>query len=165
MEERMPVRELARRAVVADAPELVRLRWIMFGSPGTAPAPRWAADCTAAFAQRLDDPLFAIFVVDTGRGGLAACAAGTCTPRLPSPGNSAPYAGHIGSVATDPAHRRRGYGRACVTAARDWLAGQGCTVIDLYASADGRPLYDTMGFVVRPDVAMIWRAPSASREW
>lgn len=161
----MPVRELACRAVVADAPELVRLRWIMFGSPGTAPAPRWAAECTAAFAQRLGDPLFAIFVVDTERGGLAACAAGTCTPRLPSPGNSAPYAGHIGSVATAPPHRRRGYGRACVTAARDWLAGQGRTVIDLYASADGRPLYDTMGFVVRPDVAMIWRAPSASREW
>ncbi|MFF6882699.1 GNAT family N-acetyltransferase [Streptomyces sp. NPDC012421] len=79
----------------------------------------------------------------------------------PQPG----YAGHIGSVATDPAHRRHGHGRACVTAARDRLAGQGCTVIDLYASADGRPLYDTMGFVVRPDVAMIWRAPSASREW
>ncbi|MET8503080.1 GNAT family N-acetyltransferase [Streptomyces sp. NPDC004787] len=127
--------------------------------------PRWAADCATAFVQRLDDPLFAIFVVNTGSGGLTAWAAGTCTPRLPSPGNSAPYAGHIGSVATDPAHRRHGHGRACVTAARDRLAGQGCTVIDLYASADGRPLYDTMGFVVRPDVAMIWCAPSASREW
>lgn len=157
--------KLARRAVPPDAPELVRLRWIMFGAPGPAPDPHWATECAASFAQRISDPLFAAFVVDTGSGALAACAVATCSPRFPSPGNSAPYAGHLGSVATDPAHRRRGYSRACVTAALDWLAGEGCTVVDLHASADGRTLYESLGFTARPDVSMIWRAPSAAQEW
>lgn len=157
--------KLARRAVPTDAAELVRLRWIMFGAPGPAPDPQWAAECAATFAQRITDPLFAAFVVDTESGALAACAVATRIPRFPSPGNSAPYAGHLGSVATDPAHRRLGYSRACVTAALDWLAGEGCTVVDLYASADGRRLYESLGFAVRADVAMIWRAPSAAEEW
>jgi GNAT superfamily N-acetyltransferase len=57
-------------------------------------------------------------------------------------------------VATDAAYRRRGFSKACMTALLQWFAERGVHSIDLRASADGRPLYEALGFRVTRDPAM-----------
>ncbi|WP_063736521.1 GNAT family N-acetyltransferase [Kitasatospora aureofaciens] len=135
-----------RRATSGDAAELARLRLIMLASAGVEAPPGWERECAAWFGELLaGDESFAAFVVDDGTGRLLSCAVAHYGTRLPRPGRS-PYAGHIASVATDPAHRRQGHARRVVTAAQAWLAAAGCGRIDLTASSDGEALYRDLGF-------------------
>jgi GNAT superfamily N-acetyltransferase len=50
------------------------------------------------------------------------------------------------NVYTDPAHRRRGLGRALVTAIVDWGQAEGLCGLLLHATQQGRPLYASLGF-------------------
>src|SRR3954447_14507123 len=102
---------IARLATRDDAPELVRLRAVLlttmrFGEWDDD----WREPAGQIFAARLGEasPTMAAFVVDAPGGGLAACAVGTIEHRLPGPGDNSGLAGYVFSVATDPAHRRRG---------------------------------------------------------
>lgn len=57
---------------------------------------------------------------------------------------------------TEPAARRRGAATAVMKACLAWCAERGITRIVLHASADGRRVYEPLGFVTR-DGEMIWR--------
>ncbi|WBP87215.1 GNAT family N-acetyltransferase [Kitasatospora cathayae] len=145
-----------RPAVPADAPELVRLRNLMFEEmPGMAAlagpgawqttAERMLRERLAAPAEELTMPSFV--VDDPGRPGrLAACAVGTLEERLPSPGNPDGLFGFVFNICTDPDHRRRGYARACTEALLDWFDGRRVGRIDLHASSGGEALYRSLGF-------------------
>jgi GNAT superfamily N-acetyltransferase len=147
-----------RRARADDAPELVRLRRVMFAALGPVSEGPWVEQCTDIFAHRLtDDPTMAAYVIDDGTGRLLSCAVGEYERRLPGPRSSAGHVGHVRSVVTDPAHRRKGCARACVAALLDWLAGQDCSQVQLRASAEGQHVYAGLGFEVMPDVFMSWR--------
>ncbi|MFI9210286.1 GNAT family N-acetyltransferase [Streptomyces sp. NPDC053253] len=146
-----------RRADRHDAAELTRLRRIMLDTTRPTPDGEWVTGCEAAFADFLEGPCFVAFVVEAPDGaGLASCAVGTYVPRFPSPTSDSPFQGEIHSVATDPAWRRRGYGRAVVTATMQWLADQSCSSVRLNASPDGLPLYTELGFRPIPAPAMTW---------
>ncbi|MFB7271169.1 GNAT family N-acetyltransferase [Streptomyces sp. NPDC056244] len=149
----------ARRAVPADAEELVRLRKVMLDSVRRPdPDTGWQAPTAETLRKRLADPESALiaFVVDApGRpGGLAACATGTIEYRLGGPGNPTGAFGHVFNVATDPGLRRRGYSRACMEALLGWYRERGVRKIDLHASQEGEPLYASLGFVRTPDPSM-----------
>ncbi|MCZ1012188.1 GNAT family N-acetyltransferase [Streptomyces lydicus] len=149
---------MVRRAGRKDAAELARLRRIMLDSNRPTPDGPWLTACEAAFAEFLEGPRFAAFVVDAPEGtGLASCAVGTYVPRFPSHTSDLPFHGEIHSVATDPAWRRRGFARAIITATMQWLAGEGCSSVRLNASPDGLPLYTDLGFIPIPAPAMTWR--------
>jgi GNAT superfamily N-acetyltransferase len=47
---------------------------------------------------------------------------------------------------TYPEHRRRGIARRLMEAMIDWCRGEGLAAVTLHASADGRHLYESMGF-------------------
>jgi GNAT superfamily N-acetyltransferase len=70
---------------------------------------------------------------------------------------SAHGAGIVG-VATLPAYRRRGLGRAVTTAAARWGAEQGADLAWLYPSAMARPLYEGLGFRA-VDETQVWVSP------
>ncbi|MFI1953129.1 GNAT family N-acetyltransferase [Streptomyces xinghaiensis] len=153
-----------RRAVIADAEELARIRQLSLTCP-TEPwtTPRglpdgpWTKDCREAFAALLgDNDTFAAFVVDAAPGRLAAGAVGLLLPRLPGPDSSKPFNGEINAVATDPRFRRCGYGRAVVGALMDWMVSRDCHRISLTSSSEGEPLYASLGFV-EGDPRMIWQ--------
>ena len=142
----------ARRALVDDVDELVRLRMVMLASMAgheLAPGP-WQERAAATLTRRLADPngTMAAFVVDRPdqHGTLAACAVGVIEHRLASPDNPTGEIGYVFNVATDPDHRRRGYSRACMRALLSWYERRGGTRIDLRASEDGAPLYLALGF-------------------
>ncbi|WP_229400253.1 GNAT family N-acetyltransferase [Micromonospora okii] len=142
-----------RRAVVGDAAEVVRLRAVMLASmDGAEPAPGpWQEAARETLRDRLAEPQDAlgVFVVDKPDrpGELAAVAVGTIERRLGGPANPSGLTGYVFNVVTDPGYRRRGYSRACLEALLDWYRRRGVGKIDLRASADGEPLYRSLGFV------------------
>ncbi|MER6612306.1 GNAT family N-acetyltransferase [Streptomyces xantholiticus] len=154
---------LSRRAIPADAEELVRLRKVMQDSfLGPDPDVSWQPAAVTTLRDRLGDPAGSLtaFVVERpvegpgGPGGLAACAVGTIEYRLGGPGNPEGTCGYVFSVATDEDMRRRGYSRACMEGLLGWFRERGVRKIDLRASSDGEPLYTSLGFVRTPDPAM-----------
>ena len=109
-----------RRAAVADAAALTRLREAMLSDMGMLAAgadPGWREKAEAWFAQRLDDKDdFAAFVIEHPDLGVVSCAAGVCDRHAPGPGNPGGVQGLIFNMSTDPRCRRRGYARACLDA-------------------------------------------------
>lgn len=147
-----------RTAAPADIPELVELRALLFGhladgwGPPTA-GEDWRDACATALAAALAADDMPIMVID-GDGELAACGLGVVDRRLPSPYNASGLVGHVFGIATRPRYRRRGHARAILTALLGWFDDRGLTRVDLNASAEGQPLYRSLGFAVHPDPAM-----------
>ncbi|MEU1943115.1 GNAT family N-acetyltransferase [Streptomyces sp. NPDC020125] len=128
--------------------------------PSSTEWPREGSACHQH--RRKHDPSFAAFVIGVpGSGPLLSCAVGEYTRRLPSPRSTAANVGHVHSVITDPSHRRRGHGRACLIALLQWLAEHDCSHVQLRASAEGHALYEQLGFNTVNDVHMVWMTPTA----
>ncbi|GAA3342779.1 GNAT family N-acetyltransferase [Amorphoplanes nipponensis] len=149
----------ARRAGMEDAAELLRLRSVMLAAvrPGLDDPQSWIGPGVPVVRRLLAEQpdTMAAFVVDAPGGpGLAACAVGTIDQRLPGPNDPTGRRGYVLNVATDPAHRRRGHSRACMTALLAWFTERGIGAVDLRASADGEPLYASLGFVRNRDPGM-----------
>jgi ribosomal protein S18 acetylase RimI-like enzyme len=145
----------ARQASIEDAAELMRLRKVMLDSMGgPVPDGPWLQTGIKVLRDGLGENL-AAFVVDRPDGsGLAACVVGAVDQRLPNPNDPTGLRGYVYSVATDPAYRRRGFARACMTALLDWYAQRGVRAVDLRASTDGLVLYESLGFHRTADPAM-----------
>jgi GNAT superfamily N-acetyltransferase len=94
---------------------------------------------------------------------LAACAVGVIEQRLGGPANPSGLVGYVFSVATDPAHRRRGYSRACMQGLLAWFDDRRVSTVDLRASVEGEPLYRSLGFVRTVEPAMRLTLPAAGR--
>ncbi|MFJ3230023.1 GNAT family N-acetyltransferase [Streptomyces sp. NPDC086787] len=148
-----------RRAVPEDAVEVLRLRQVMIDSLATAaPSTQWQEESLPILRDRLADPDgdFAAFVVDDPArpGSLAALVVGTIDYRIGKAGNPRGAAGYVFSVATDPGARRRGHARACMDALLDWFRARGVGQVQLTASAEALPLYESLGFRPKPDPLM-----------
>jgi ribosomal protein S18 acetylase RimI-like enzyme len=166
-----------RAAVPDDAPELVRLRKLMFDSmtsvkrqlvdsPDAPDAPEaWTVATEAILRKAAADPdgNFGIFVVDDAErpGRLAACAIGTLEQRLPAPGHPDGLFGFVFNVCTDPDRRLRGYARACTEALLAWFDDCGATRLDLHASSAGQELYRSLGFTEHSIALSRTRPPQA----
>ncbi|MFC4529438.1 GNAT family N-acetyltransferase [Sphaerisporangium dianthi] len=143
---------MVRRAVVADAGALTRLRALMLeamGAPVGDQDAEWRKAAEAWFAERLADTGgFAAFVVDEPDSGVVCGAAGMCDRRAPGPSNLTGTQGHVFNISTDPRHRRRGHARACLEALLAWFRDEtDAKVINLNATGDGADLYRAAGFV------------------
>jgi len=150
-----------RRAAPDDATELTRLRRLMFADKGRDPGlldDDWQRRNVAHFRRRLaETDVFAAYVVDRPGGGLAACAVGWLNEHLIGTANQVGRVGYIANMSTDPAYRRRGYGRAALVALLAWLRSTGITTVDLHATPDGEALYRSLGFTDPTDPALTLR--------
>jgi GNAT superfamily N-acetyltransferase len=151
-----------RQADEDDIAELVRLRALLFENLGGDyfnPA-TGESDWRGALAVMLEDRMAAdslrVLVVDGG-SGLAACGIGSVEQRLPGPHLRNGRVGLVIGVVTDPAHRRRGHSRSIMRGLLDWFEEREVARVDLYASAEGEPLYRDLGFVDHPDPALYRR--------
>ena len=147
----VPEGRKVRRAEAADAADLVRLRAQMLADMGRSAGgddDPWRASAQEWFTDRLGRRgEFAAFVVDDPDDGVVACSAGICDFHAPGPGNLTGVRGHVFNMSTFPAHRRRGYARACLDALLDWFRDETqARVISLNATPDGIALYRSVGF-------------------
>ena len=151
-------RAVPRLATVADAASLTRLRGVMHTSMGDTLSHEWRVLCEEAFARRLATDGFRAYVVEAD--GIVVCSGvGWLDEHLPSPYLLSGLRGHIASMSTDPAHRRKGYGRLVFTALLDWFHSLDIARIDLRATEDGRALYEQYGFRELGGATMAWFAP------
>jgi ribosomal protein S18 acetylase RimI-like enzyme len=143
--------------VPGDAAALTALRGHLHAAMGNDPqAPGWAQAAEAAFARRLaSDPGFAAFAVEDD-GALVAGGVGWVVEHLPAPGQLDGRRGHISSMSTHPAHRRRGHARAVATALLGWFRAAGVPRVDLRATPDGLPLYLSLGFREVTGTTLTW---------
>lgn len=68
--------------------------------------------------------------------------------------------GHIANVYTVPTHRRRGIARSLLREMLQWCKDQSIDLVTLAASDEGRPLYESLGFVGTSDM----RLPVANQD-
>ena len=61
------------------------------------------------------------------------------------------------NVYTEAAHRRRGVARALMDVMLGWCRDRDISRVLLHASDEGRPLYETLGFL--PTNEMRWERP------
>ena len=148
-----------RRATAADAADLTRLRGLMLEAMGRGPlTSEWAQACDEAFVRRLSEPdRFAAWVVEV-EGRPVSCGVGWVEEHLPSPGCSDGRRGHVASMSTEPAHRRRGHARRVLAALMEWFDALAVPRVDLRATGDGRPLYVQLGFRELAGATMAWTA-------
>ena len=147
-----------RRATVADAPELTRLREILLAEMGQdVSQPTWREAAMSAFTRRLapGQDLVA-FVIDAEQGRLAASAVGTIFDSLPGPNRPDGRTGWLLNLATAPEFRGRGYARATSTALLDWFHGQGVRRVEMLASTAGEALAKSLGFTEPAAVSLTW---------
>ena len=148
-----------RRATPDDAAELTRLRGLMIAAMGgDTSAPGWVAACEAAFVRRLAEPdRFAAWLVEV-EGRAVASGVGWVEEHLPAPGTHDGRRGHIASMSTEPEHQRNGHAREVFAALMGWFASLAVPRVDLRATGDGQPLYESFGFRVLGGATMAWTA-------
>jgi GNAT superfamily N-acetyltransferase len=137
---------LLRRATPDDAPDLVRLRRVMYDAMEVDHAdPAWAESCERVLWTELATERMAAFLVEED-GRVVAGGVGMVEQRLPGPRNPTGLHGHVQSMATHPEFRGRGHARAVFGALLAWFDEQGVRNVDLHASKYGEPLYRSFGF-------------------
>ncbi|MFN2545136.1 MAG: GNAT family N-acetyltransferase [Actinomycetota bacterium] len=129
-----------------DAERVIALASSMYESMGLdVTRPEWRAEAERMIRERSGGDDCAVFVSEVD-GEPVACGGVTLTTRLPGPGvPNARYA-YIQWMVTDPAHRRRGHGRAVFEAILAWVRGRGVRNAELHATSEGEPLYRAFGF-------------------
>jgi ribosomal protein S18 acetylase RimI-like enzyme len=146
-----PRQVLLRRATAQDVLALVSLRSLMFSSMGRdvgGQDAQWRAAAADWLREQVDRPeQFAGFVLEHPVDGVVSAALGSCDPRAPSPQDLSGTHGHVFNISTEPAHRRRGYARACLTALLTWFdTDTGVRVVHLSATPEGSGMYTSAGF-------------------
>ena len=79
--------------------------------------------------------------IDSKSGQMASCVALFCEQ------DARPDVAVIFNVCTDPGHRRKGLGKAMTSRATEEARKMGCKQVVLEASPEGRPIYESMGFI------------------
>ncbi len=149
-----------RRATPSDAEALTRLRGLMHEAMGDATTEVWRARCIEDFRRRLATEDFVAFVVEED-GEVVSGGAGWLEEHLPAPYQLDARRGHISSMSTDPAFQRQGLAAQVVEALMGWFAEQDILRVDLRATEDGQPLYESLGFRVLGGATMVWTAPGS----
>jgi GNAT superfamily N-acetyltransferase len=70
--------------------------------------------------------------------------------------------GWIGALGVEPGARRRGTGGALTERCIEWLRERGASTVLLYATDQGRPVYERLGFVAEGS-ATAWRGVAGAR--
>jgi GNAT superfamily N-acetyltransferase len=129
-----------RQATVADVPDLVRLRRVMFETMGfDDPTQLDAADAatTAYFAAVIPAGRFHGWLAATSAGVAVGSGGVVIDQHPPGPSNLSGQIGYIMNLVTVPLYRRRGIARRIMQAMLKWLAEQGLQWVTLHTNNGG----------------------------
>jgi GNAT superfamily N-acetyltransferase len=139
-----------RRATVEDAPVIARHRAAMFRDMGDASGDDVARIESASilYLRRMISERRFLGWLAERQGEVVAGGGLVVSQLLPRPG--AVDGGEqalILNVYCEPEHRRRGLARALMEAMLEWCKRKRIAKVVLHASQDGRPLYESLGFI------------------
>lgn len=137
-----------RPAGVADIPVLIELRLAMFRDMGRDDADtlaKVAAASTDYLRLHLPDGSFRAWLAEVD-GQIAATGGVVMRQSPPTYNNLSGLDGYILGMYTRPAFRRRGLATAVMHTILDYLRAEGIQRATLRASAEGRPVYEKLGF-------------------
>jgi GNAT superfamily N-acetyltransferase len=139
-----------RQAVIDDAPIIAHHRVAMFRDMGDLSGdevPRLEYAAFVYMRQMMAERRYLGWLVER-EGKVVAGAGMIISQLLPRPGAIEGGAqALIVNVYCEPEHRRRGLARALIKAMLEWCKRERMAKIVLHASPDGRPLYESLGFV------------------
>jgi len=146
-----------RAATLDDAESLVRHRIAMFTDMGVAlDAPALDRAFRDWLAVMMPSGTYRAWLVETGAREVAAGGGITVLPWPPGPRYMGDTLAFVYNVYTEPAHRRRGVARLLMDEIHAWCRTAGIRSVALNASADGLPLYESMGYQVSPAPMMFF---------
>jgi len=146
-----------RPATLDDAETLVRHRMAMFTDMGVAlDGPALDRSFRAWLAVMMPAGTYRAWLVETAAGEVAAGGGISVLPWPPGPRYMGDTLAFVYNVYTEPAHRRRGVARLLMDQIHDWCRAAGIKSVALNASADGLPLYESMGYQVSPAPMMFF---------
>ncbi len=148
-----------RAATTSDIPEILRQRRAMYEAMEYRDAPALAQMVSLSadyLTKALPDGSFRAWLATIENRAVAGGAV------LISPWPAHPYdqqcrRATILNVYTDPAYRRRGIARAIMQKMIAWCKAEGFAQVTLHASADGRNLYQSLGFEPNNEMCLILR--------
>ncbi|HEY8795129.1 MAG TPA: GNAT family N-acetyltransferase [Gemmatimonadaceae bacterium] len=154
---------LIRRAVLGDIPALAHHRVSMFRDMGetTELLEGPLTDASAAFfSGAIESGVYVAWLaVPRHEPDLVVGGAGVLLrPMLPRPAPAGVVQGRealIANVYTEPAWRRRGLAALLMQHVLDFTRANGIQRVLLHASKDGRPLYESLGFVPTNEMRLV----------
>jgi len=141
-----------RSATLDDLEPLVALRVALFEAMGQrGPLLDAAVPAIRSYIRRhLPTGAFRVWVAQ--RGVPVVAAIGLVIHSVPpSPANPVGKEAYIMNLFTRPEVRRRGIARRLMAHVLDVVRSEGILKARLYATPDGRPLYESIGFAVADD--------------
>ena len=147
-----------REARVDDAADAAHVRRMLVADArGVEPAALDADFCRAndAFVHAgLRDGSYRAWLAHDDAGTVVGGVALALSQAPPLPEDTRTTEGWVIATWVHPAHRSRGLGRALMHELEAAAAAAGVRRLFLFATDDGRPLYDSLGFAPRPDLLM-----------
>jgi GNAT superfamily N-acetyltransferase len=144
-----------RLATIADIPHIVSHRVQMFRDMGIpAEFDDMAAATELWLRHAIPAKMYLGWLAVTPSGEVAAGGGLLVIPWPPGPVTMDPRCGFVFNVYTQPPHRQQGLGRRLMDAMHGWCRAEGIERVVLNASTFGRPLYESMGYVVADEPMM-----------
>ena len=138
-----------RRATIDDAPIITHHRRAMFQDMGECDNTKLDA-MSASFKSWVTDRLasgeYCGWLTMNEQGTVIAGAGLWLLAWAPTPSDQSTHRGYIFNVYTQPDYRRRGLARRLMVTILDYCRENKMGVVALHASADGRALYESLGF-------------------
>jgi GNAT superfamily N-acetyltransferase len=145
-------------ATAADLDTIVHHRRAMFFDMGHRDDAQLDGMCAAFrpwLATRLGNGEYRAWIARTGDGAAAGGLGLWLMDWPPHMIGGAARRGNILNVYTEPEFRRQGIARALMRTALDWCGGNGIAAVILHASADGRALYESLGFQATNEMRIV----------
>ncbi len=145
-----------RPATLNDVEALVHHRVAMFTDMSTPMDADAVAHAFRIWVRRmLPAGTFRGWVVETPSGEIVGGGGITVLPWPPGPQFSGDRIAFVYNVYTEPGHRRRGLARRVMETIHAWCLEAGITSAALNSSAEGQPLYESLGYRIRTNPMMI----------
>ncbi|HJR72208.1 MAG TPA: GNAT family N-acetyltransferase [Luteimonas sp.] len=138
-----------RECDAADAPEVARLRADFLTELGHPLPADFVADVQAWLAQALGTPRVRVWAAEAD-GTFAGIVAVNPFERIPNGRNPAGRGWYVLNVYTLPHYRGRGIASRLLRAVNEAAAAAGVPALELRATDEGRPLYESFGFAASP---------------
>lgn len=143
-----------RSAAIDDLPVIVEMKLQMFREAGHGELLAWnAGELVLEDYRRMYQAGCARHFLACGPAPVAMAGA-FLKSDIPFRYFSNPTYGFIGDVYTSAEFRRRGWAQRLNELALEWLRAQNVSMVRLLASAEGRSLYEKLGFVPSDEMVL-----------